>query len=129
MIPFFRQPILQIGPIAIHAFGIAVAIAFIRGIAQREKDTLGNFWVDLVRATLWVLLPIAVVGSLFLVSQGVVQNLRPYDKVAVIDPQTVTTSGPDGKPQTTPEEARALDFDLGKQATCVAFAPDGRHMV
>ena len=82
------------------AVGIAVAIAFMRGISQQEKDTLGNFWVDLVRGTLWVLLPIAIVGSLFLVSQGVVQNLRPYDKAAVIDPQTVTTTAPDGKPQT-----------------------------
>ncbi|HVZ23017.1 MAG TPA: potassium-transporting ATPase subunit KdpA, partial [Vicinamibacterales bacterium] len=46
------------------ATGIAVAIAVIRGIAQRERETLGNFWVDLVRATLWVLLPIAIVGAL-----------------------------------------------------------------
>ena len=78
----------QMAGLAYHNFvsaavGISVAIAFIRGIAQREKDTLGNFWVDMVRATLWVLLPIAIVGALFLVSQGVVQNLKPYDKVAV----------------------------------------------
>ena len=74
----------QMAGLAYHNFvsaavGIAVAIAFIRGIAQKEKETLGNFWVDMVRATLWVLLPIAVVGALFLVSQGVVQNLKPYD--------------------------------------------------
>src|ERR1700704_4480126 len=61
------------------AVGIAVSIAFIRGVAQREKDTLGNFWVDLVRGLLYLLLPISVIGALFLVSQGVVQNLRPYD--------------------------------------------------
>jgi potassium-transporting ATPase potassium-binding subunit len=67
------------------AVGMSVAIAFIRGIAQRERETLGNFWVDMVRATLWVLLPIAIVGSLFLVSQGVVQNLKPYDTVTVVD--------------------------------------------
>ena len=72
----------QMAGLAYHNFvsaaaGIAVAIAFIRGIAQKETDTIGNFWVDLVRASLWVLLPIAVVGSLFLVSQGVVQNLKP----------------------------------------------------
>ena len=78
----------QMAGLAYHNFvsaavGISVAIAFIRGIAQREKDTLGNFWVDMVRATLWVLLPISIVGALFLVSQGVVQNLKPYDKVAV----------------------------------------------
>src|SRR5258706_5319639 len=82
------------------ATGIALAIAFIRGIAQKEKDTLGNFWVDLVRCVLWVLLPFCLVGSLVLVSQGVVQNLRPYDKVAVIDPQTATVSDAGGKPQT-----------------------------
>ena len=96
----------QMAGLAYHNFvsaavGISVAIAFIRGIAQKEKDTLGNFWVDMVRASLWVLLPISIVGALFLVSQGVVQNLKPYDKVAVIDPQTVTTTGSDGKPQTT----------------------------
>ena len=95
----------QMAGLAYHNFvsaavGIAVAIAFIRGIAQKEKDTLGNFWVDMVRASLWVLLPISIVGALFLVSQGVVQNLKPYDKAAVIDPQTVTTTGSDGKPQT-----------------------------
>ena len=83
------------------AAGIAVAIAFIRGIAQKEKDTLGNFWVDLVRATLWVLLPIAIVGSLFLVSQGVVQNLKGYDTAAVVDPQTATALDGSGIPRTT----------------------------
>src|SRR5262252_8797915 len=66
----------QMAGLAYHNFvsaavGIALAIAFIRGIAQKEKDAIGNFWVDLVRATLWVLLPIAIVGALFLVSQGV----------------------------------------------------------
>jgi len=94
----------QMAGLAYHNFvsaatGIALAIAFIRGIAQKEKDTIGNFWVDLVRCTLWVLLPFCLLGSLVLVSQGVVQNLRPYDKAAVVDPQTVTAPGPDGKPQ------------------------------
>ncbi len=95
----------QMAGLACHNFvsaatGIALAIAFIRGIAQKEKDTIGNFWVDLVRCSLWVLLPFCLVGALALVSQGVVQNLRPYDKAAVLDPQTVTANGPDGKPQT-----------------------------
>ena len=83
------------------AVGMALAIAFIRGIAQKEKDSLGNFWVDMVRGSLWILLPICIVSALVFVSQGVVQNLRPYDKAAVIDPQTVTAPGADGKPQTT----------------------------
>src|SRR4249920_224632 len=81
------------------ATGIALAIAFIRGIAQKEKDTIGNFWVDMVRCTLWVLLPFCLAGALALVSQGVVQNLRPYDKASVVDPQTVTTPDANGKPQ------------------------------
>jgi K+-transporting ATPase ATPase A chain len=80
----------QMAGLAYHNFvsaaaGIAIAIAFIRGVAQKEKDTIGNFWVDLVRATLWVLLPIGVLGALFMVSQGVVQNLKPYDVVQTVE--------------------------------------------
>lgn len=67
------------------AVGIALAIALIRGIAERERDTIGNFWIDLVRGLLWVLLPFCVVGALALVSQGVVQNLRPYDVASPLD--------------------------------------------
>ena len=90
----------QMAGLAYHNFmsaaaGIAVAIAFIRGIAQKEKDTIGNFWVDLVRASLWVLIPIAVIGALFLVSQGVVQNLRPYDTVQTVEgAKQVIAQGP-----------------------------------
>ncbi len=69
------------------AVGIALAIAFIRGIAQQQKGTIGNFWVDMTRATLWVLLPWCIAGALLLVSQGVVQNLKPYDRVQLVDPQ------------------------------------------
>ena len=72
------------------AVGLAVAIAVIRGIAQRDTDSLGNFWVDLVRGSVRILLPIAVVGSLVLVSQGVVQNLRPYDQAQTLDGATQT---------------------------------------
>jgi K+-transporting ATPase ATPase A chain len=95
----------QMAGLAYHNFmsaatGIALAIAFIRGISQKEKDTLGNFWVDLVRCSLWILLPACLVGSLVLVQQGVVQNLRPYDTATLIDPQTVTTTDAAGKAQT-----------------------------
>ena len=78
------------------ATGIALAIAFIRGIARREMQTIANFWVDLTRATLWVLLPFCLVGSLVLVSQGVIQNLRPYDTAQLVDaPSTqVIAQGP-----------------------------------
>ncbi len=73
----------QMAGLAFHNFvsaaaGIAVAIAVIRGFVRRSAKTLGNFWVDLTRATLWVLLPISVVGALVLVWQGVPQNFSPY---------------------------------------------------
>ncbi len=82
----------QMAGLAYHNFvsaaaGIALAVAFIRGIAARERDSIGNFWVDLTRATLWILLPVSIVGSLLLVSQGVVQNFKPYDRVQLVDPQ------------------------------------------
>jgi potassium-transporting ATPase potassium-binding subunit len=90
----------QMAGLAYHNFvsaavGISLAIAFIRGIAWKEKKSLGNFWVDLVRCTLWVLLPFCIVGTLLLVSQGVVQNLRPYDKVTPLDSkEQIIAQGP-----------------------------------
>src|ERR1700676_3620844 len=95
----------QMTALAYHNFisaavGIALAIAVVRGIARREKDTIGNFWVDMTRATLWVLLPVCIVGALFFVSQGVVQNFKPYTTVQLVDPQTVTTTSSDGKATT-----------------------------
>jgi K+-transporting ATPase ATPase A chain len=85
----------QMAGLAYHNFvsaavGIALAIAFIRGVARREMNTIGNFWVDLVRCTLWVLLPFCIVGALLLVSQGVPQNLKPYDRVSLLEKQTAT---------------------------------------
>jgi potassium-transporting ATPase potassium-binding subunit len=93
----------QMAGLAYHNFvsaavGISLAIAFIRGIARRQKETIGNFWVDMVRSSLWVLLPFCVAGALLLVSQGVVQNFRPYDKATLVEPQQVQTTGEDGKP-------------------------------
>ncbi|MGA3125848.1 MAG: potassium-transporting ATPase subunit KdpA [Candidatus Korobacteraceae bacterium] len=93
----------QMAGLAYHNFvsaatGIALAIALIRGIARREMKTIGNFWVDLVRGSLWVLLPFCIVGALVLVSQGVVQNLKAYDTVKIVEPQQVPHLGADGKP-------------------------------
>jgi potassium-transporting ATPase potassium-binding subunit len=95
----------QMAGLAYHNFasaavGIALAIAFIRGIAADRLDSLGNFWVDLTRASLWVLLPFCVVGALVLVSQGVVQNFKPYDRIQLVDPRTVTATDADGKETT-----------------------------
>ncbi|MBW4037876.1 MAG: potassium-transporting ATPase subunit KdpA [Acidobacteria bacterium] len=82
------------------AVGIALAIALIRGISRRESKTLGNFWVDTTRASLWVLLPMSIVVALLLVSQGVVQNFRPYDHARLVQAQTVTATSADGKSST-----------------------------
>lgn len=91
----------QMAGLAYHNFvsaavGIALAIAFIRGIARPEVETLGNFWADMVRATLWVLLPFCLVISLLLVSQGVVQNLKEADTARLVEPQTVEKTAEDG---------------------------------
>ncbi|HET6845012.1 MAG TPA: potassium-transporting ATPase subunit KdpA [Candidatus Angelobacter sp.] len=93
----------QMAGLAFHNFasaavGIALAIAFIRGIARREKETLGNFWVDMTRATLWVLLPLCLLYSIALISQGVIQNFKPYTTVKLVEPQQVPKVGQDGKP-------------------------------
>ena len=80
------------------AVGLALAIAFIRGIARREMKTLGNFWVDLTRGILWILLPLSIVFAVVLTSQGVIQNFHPYTTATLVQPQTITSS--DGKPTT-----------------------------
>jgi len=67
------------------AAGIAVAIAVIRGFARHSAQTLGNFWVDFVRCTLYILLPISILAALLLCSQGVIQNFHPYAKTATVE--------------------------------------------
>jgi potassium-transporting ATPase potassium-binding subunit len=95
----------QMAGLAYHNFvsaavGIVLAIVVIRGIARKETDKLGNFWVDTTRCLLWVLLPVCLVGSLVLVSEGVVQNLKPYTTVDLIQPYAAQVTGPDGKTNT-----------------------------
>jgi K+-transporting ATPase ATPase A chain len=104
----------QMAGLAYHNFtsaavGIALAIAFVRGIARREKETIGNFWVDMTRATLWLLVPMCIVYALALVSQGVVQNLKPYDTVKLVEPQQVQKTGADGKPMVGQDGKPVMD--------------------
>jgi potassium-transporting ATPase potassium-binding subunit len=85
----------QMAGLAYHNFvsaavGISLAIAFIRGISRKQARTIGNFWVDMTRAALWVCLPFCIVGALVLVAGGVPQNLRPYDKVQMVDKANTT---------------------------------------
>jgi K+-transporting ATPase ATPase A chain len=79
----------QMAGLAYHNFvsaatGIAVAVAAVRGFARAGAGTLGNFWADLVRSTLYLLLPLSLVGGLLLVSQGVIQNFKPYQKIKTL---------------------------------------------
>jgi K+-transporting ATPase ATPase A chain len=95
----------QMAGLAYHNFasaavGIALAIAFIRGIARKEKETIGNFWVDMTRAGLWVLVPACVLYSFVLIASGVPQNLRPYDTAKLVEPQTIQSTDTNGKPTT-----------------------------
>ena len=95
----------QMAGLAYHNFvsaavGIVLAIAVIRGVARKETDKLGNFWVDTTRCLLWVLLPFCLVGALVLVSQGVVQNLKPYATAELMQPYTTQIAGSDGKTTT-----------------------------
>jgi K+-transporting ATPase ATPase A chain len=82
------------------AAGMATLVALIRGFAQRSVSTVGNFWVDLTRTTLYILMPLSFIVALILVSQGVVQTFKPYATVAVVQPtkydEPVTDK--DGKP-------------------------------
>ncbi|MEJ0089707.1 MAG: potassium-transporting ATPase subunit KdpA [Limisphaerales bacterium] len=78
---YFSQMIaLTIHNFASAATGIGIAAALVRGLARHSTKLLGNFWVDLVRSTYYLLLPICVIFSVVLVSQGMIQNFKPYNK-------------------------------------------------
>jgi K+-transporting ATPase ATPase A chain len=70
------------------AVGISIAAALVRGIARHTAKTIGNFWVDMVRTNLYLLLPICLIYALFLVSQGMIQNFKAYDTVKLVEPYT-----------------------------------------
>ena len=78
------------------ATGMAVLVALIRGLARQQVETIGNFWVDMVRSTLYILLPLSLVLAVFLVSQGVVQTFAPAQTVTLVE----ATKDADGKPVT-----------------------------
>jgi K+-transporting ATPase ATPase A chain len=82
------------------AMGMAVLAAFIRGFARRSAQTIGNFWVDLTRTTLYILLPLSFIVALILISQGVVQTFKPYATVAMVQPTEYDEpmTDKDGKP-------------------------------
>src|SRR5664279_6176068 len=98
----------QMVALTIHNFcsaatGIAIAAALVRGIARHSTQLLGNFWVDLVRVTYYLLLPICLVLAVFYVSQGMIQNFKPYAKAKLVESYTIQVQKTDdkGQPVTT----------------------------
>ncbi len=126
----------QMVALVIHNFtsaavGIAIAAALVRGIARSTARTLGNFWVDLVRTTYYLLVPLCVVLALFLVSQGMIQNFKPYTKARLLEPLKVhvekkndkgeTIKGPDGKPVLEEQIVAEQVIPQGPMASQVAI--------
>jgi K+-transporting ATPase ATPase A chain len=126
----------QMVALVIHNFGsaatgIALAAALVRGITRHTAKTIGNFWVDLVRITYYLLLPISVVFAVFLVSQGVIQNFKPYTKAALLEPLKIqvekkdakgeTVKGPDGKSVMEEQTVTDQTIPQGPMASQVAI--------
>lgn len=99
------------------ATGMAVLVAFTRGISRGSSTLLGNFWVDLTRSTLYILLPLSLVLALVLVSQGVVQNLSPYQEVTLVE-----SLSPDGTPAVTTQT-----LPMGPAASQIAIKQLGTN--
>ena len=87
---FVQMAALTVNNFTSAAVGMAVAIALVRGFARRQASTVGNFWVDLVRGTVYVLLPLSIVGALLLASQGVVQNFDAYTTATTLEGKAQT---------------------------------------
>ncbi len=119
------------------ATGIAVLIALIRGFALRQAQQIGNFWVDLARGTLYVLLPLSVLLALALVGQGVVQRFKPYASAALVDPITVDEPVTDaagyalqdaqGKALSKPVRIDSQSIPLGPAASQIAIKQLGTN--
>jgi K+-transporting ATPase ATPase A chain len=103
---YFSQMVgLTFHNFASAAAGIAIAAALVRGIARHTAQTIGNFWVDVTRITYYLLVPVCLVFALALVSQGMIQNFKPYTTAKTFEPYTIQVPKTDdaGKPVTTPE--------------------------
>jgi potassium-transporting ATPase potassium-binding subunit len=119
------------------ATGMAILIALIRGIARRTAETIGNFWMDLTRSVLYVLLPLAFIAALMLVSQGVIQNFSPYKSVplvesvsyekAKLDVNGKETKGANGKPLTDTVVVKEQVLPMGPAASQEAIKELGTN--
>jgi potassium-transporting ATPase potassium-binding subunit len=119
------------------AAGIAVLVAFVRGFRQRQSENLGNFWVDLVRTTLYIFLPLSFVLALVLVSQGVIQNFDTYRTVKLLQTTSATTPVKDadgnpvlddaGQPRTETSTVTEQLLPMGPAASQVAIKQLGTN--
>jgi potassium-transporting ATPase potassium-binding subunit len=113
------------------ATGIAIAAALVRAISRHSAKTIGNFWVDLVRVTYYLLLPICLVFAVFLVSQGMIQNFKPYTKATLVEPMKIsvekkndkgeTIKGADDKPVMEEQTVTEQNIVQGPMASQVAI--------
>ncbi len=126
----------QMTALALHNFtsaatGVAIAAAVVRGIARHNANTLGNFWVDIVRSTYYLFLPICVVFAIALISQGMIQNFKPYDSASFTEPfttqapkldaQGATMKDAEGKPVMVDQKVDAQSIVQGPMASQVAI--------
>jgi potassium-transporting ATPase potassium-binding subunit len=119
------------------AAGMATLVGFVRGFRQRQVEDLGNFWVDLVRGTLYILLPISLVLAVVLVSQGVIQNFSGYRSVPLVQPTTATTPVKDadgnpvlddsGQPKTETSPVTEQKLPMGPAASQIAIKQLGTN--
>jgi K+-transporting ATPase ATPase A chain len=119
------------------ATGMAILVALIRGIVRRQANTIGNFWVDLTRSTLYILLPLSVIVAVLLVSQGVIQNFRPYASVTLVQAQDIEEPkkdadgkpilDKDGKPVTEKKTNTEQTLPMGPAASQIAIKQLGTN--
>jgi K+-transporting ATPase ATPase A chain len=111
------------------ASGMAVLVALVRGFVRRETAEVGNFWVDVTRSTLYVLLPLSTVLAIVLVGQGVVQSFAPYRSVPLVEPVVIEVPAldPSGAAVTRPEVVDEQTLPLGPAASQVAIKQLGTN--
>ena len=121
---YFSQMVaLTIHNFTSAAVGISIAAALVRGIARHSAATVGNFWVDMIRSTYYLLLPICLVFAVFLVSQGMIQNFKPYDTAKLVEAVTVPVGTLDaaGKPSTEVQTITDQSIAQGPMASQIAI--------
>jgi potassium-transporting ATPase potassium-binding subunit len=105
------------------AAGIAVAAALARGVARRTAATIGNFWTDLVRVNLYLLLPLCLIYALFLISQGAIQNFKPYETARLVEPYTVQSAVEEGGRPVLDAAGRPIQTEKRVEVRTIAQGP------